>query len=105
MRQRKLFRTAILTDEFRQNPDVDPRTPESVAGFLVQPYGPVLEGDEGQHWEIFESWEQAEDYAQSALQWEWCGDGVTKIKIYPLYAGEGIVIHKQECPAAKPASV
>jgi len=81
-----LFRQAILTDDFKQNPDVHPLTPESVAGWLVM--GPLI--DERPDYEIFECFEHAQERAWELMD-DWL-DKKTSWPIYPLYAGQPIQI-------------
>ena len=85
---KQLFRTAILTDDFRQDPDVDPLTPESVAGWLVM--GSVF-GDDAPEWEIFECFEHAQQRAwelsEAFFETTW--------NVYPLYAGQPIQVTNQ----------
>jgi hypothetical protein len=86
---KKLFRMVILTDDFRQDPDVDPLTPESVAGWLVM--GSVF-GDGAFEWEIFEHYQDAQERA-----WELMGlfgETAKAWNVYPLYAGEPIRVEK-----------
>ena len=88
---RQLFRTAIITDEFRQDPDVDPLTPESVAGWLVID---SENSSEDPDWQIFENFEHAQERAWELMQiWS---EEATTWKVYPLYAGEPITVTKPE---------
>jgi hypothetical protein len=82
-----LFRQAILTDDFKQNPDVDPLTPGAVAGWLGM--GSVF-GDYALAWEIFDNFEHAQERAWELMD-DWL-DKKTSWPIYPLYAGQPIQI-------------